>query len=339
MLLANMKAASRLPTGIINTNHLLHPPAPSRLAVSMTYNVMTPSLIRAAEVLLVPPRFNFSSAAVESSGPETTEPSTSKPHKNSEKAEQVSKPTYFIQNRPIEPLFDHLWNAATRGLPFERYTPIRRGMQIRQLLQEMNNLTQSRMDRWMLSPSTYMDFAGTVFSDLRPSLDVWKNAKFDEEKKVWSLPLKVPNIFHDGDITVNIVKDKMTDAYMLRIQGKREVKTAIDKEAPADGDLNADSEVELSPMGKKKTTPQEQNAGTSKSDYKYEMHFQLPPLPTTEMSTQDAQEYYSPIKAHFNADAGVLNIEIPESIVSAKTVEDEHVQDECILSVPIEPVA
>ena len=311
MLLSSIKAASRLQTGIAS-------------------NIMTPSLIRAAEVLLPSHYLAFSSVSAESSGSKPSETSTPMPP-GPKTIDTASKPTYFIQHHPLKSFIDHfnLWNTTPAGLSFERYAPNRSGMQIRQLLKDMNDLTHSRMDRWMLFPN--IKFPGNdVFGDFL-SLDVWKNAKFDEEKKVWSIPFQVPSIFNDGDITVNIVKDKIADKYMLRIQGKRREANTVD-------DVNDDSDVPPNTTEKPDGTLQKQNVGTSNSDYKYEMQFQLPPLPATDISIQEAQKYYSSIRAELNAHEGVLNIKIPERILSEKMVESQD-HDDCVFPVKIESVA
>jgi hypothetical protein len=68
------------------------------------------------------------------------------------------------------------------------------------------------------------------------------------------------------------------------------------------------------------------------------MQFQLPPLPT-DMTFEQAQEYYSPITAHFNATEGLLRVKIPESIMSPGSEESETVKDEYRFSVPIQSAA
>lgn len=310
---------------IASTNTLL--PVATQSAIATAHNILPPSLIRAAEVLR-PPKFAFSSVAKQDKEhTSTTEASSSN---IPTKTEPVSKPAFSIQHRPFESLFDHLWRTTTSGLPFDRFSHAPgMQMQIRQLIQDMNDITQSRMDRWMLSgvPRFNLDQLG-------PSLDVWKNAKYEEATKQYELPFHVPNIFQDGDVSCSIVKDKTTGSYMLHIHGQREVESTLDEKILPGAPDNADTEATPSEENEKISEPKT----TSKSDYKYDMQFQLPPLPT-DMTFEQAQEYYSPITAHFNATEGLLRVKIPESIMSPGSEESETVKDEYRFSVPIQSAA
>jgi hypothetical protein len=206
----------------------------------------------------------------------------------------------------------------------------------------------------MLSPS--IEFPRSIFGDPYLTLDVWQNAKYDKDKKVWSVPLKVPNIFHKNNISVDIVKDKTANTYKLRIQGRREVENTLETksvegatdEKTGDGSGSSESE-NISDVGPDKDTENVQKEpiqmAKSKSDYQYEMQVQLPPLPadSLDMTPQQAMEYYSPITAKFNAEEDTLTINIPENIVSPDESVDakakEEIKDEFAFSVPIESVS
>ncbi|KAL3797115.1 hypothetical protein HJC23_000453 [Cyclotella cryptica] len=346
-----MRAVGTLPPAIVSTNNLFHSPAANQTAIAAAHHLLSPSLIRASEILL--PHVNFSSVPTKpdtKNNVEINPPSINIPTRHY----PLSDPFFSIQHRPFESLFDHLWRTTAGDFPFARYAQQKNGLQIRQLLREMNDLTQSRMDRWMLSPS--LELPHSIFGDPYLSLDVWQNAKYDQEKKMWSVPLKVPNIFRNDNISVDIVKDKTANSYKLRIQGRREVENNLETDAIASapdeksGDESDTSKLEQSPDVRTgedidKVVKEPIPKAKSISDYQYEMEFQLPPLPadSLDMTPQQAMEFYSPITAKFNADEGILTINIPESIVSPDGTVDsktkEELKDEFAFSVPIESAA
>ena len=291
------KTVSRLPPAVVSANNLLHPAA-NQTAIATAHRLLPVSLVRAVEVLL-PPR-PFSSLATKTDEVKDVDTSSK------------SVPVH----RTFDSMFDHLWRTATDGFPFERNT------QISKVFQDLDELTRVRNDRWMLSPHVKFPH---IFDNLSPSLNVWRSAKYDEESKSWSLPIKVPNIFEENDLSVNIVKDK-TNSYILRILGQHEVDNAAETKAKFDKVTGTELDTKKEP-------------DTSKSDYHYKMEFQLPPLPSTDMTLEQAKEYYSPITAHFNKDEGTLMVKIPENIVSLKNDVVEMVEEEHSFSVPIESVA
>ena len=346
-----MRAVGTLPPAIASTNNIFHSPAANQTAIATAHHLLSPSLVRATEILL--PRFTFSSVSTKAdtkNNVETSSPSINIPTRHY----PLSDPFFSIQHRPFDSLFDHLWRTTAGDFPFARYAQQKNGLQIRQLLRDMNDLTQSRMDRWMLSPS--IEFPRSIFGDPYLTLDVWQNAKYDKDKKVWSVPLKVPNIFHKNNISVDIVKDKTANTYKLRIQGRREVENTLETksvegatdEKTGDGSGSSESE-NISDVGPDKDTENVQKEpiqmAKSKSDYQYEMQVQLPPLPadSLDMTPQQAMEYYSPITAKFNAEEDTLTINIPENIVSPDESVDakakEEIKDEFAFSVPIESVS
>lgn len=346
-----MRAVATLPPAIASTNNLFHSPAANQTAIATARHLLSPSLIRATEILL--PRFTFSTVSTKPDtkhSAETNPPSPNIPTRHY----PLSDPFFSIQHRPFESLFDHLWRTTAGDFPFARYAQQKNGLQIRQLLRDMDELTQSRMDRWMLSPS--IEFPRSIFGEPYLSLDVWQNAKYDEDKKLWSVPLKLPNIFRNDDISVKIVKDKTANTYKLRIQGRREVENSLETKSVAgatDEKTGAGSDrskpENIADVGPDEDTDKVQKEpiqkAKSKSNYQYEMQFQLPPLPTDslDMTPQEAMEYYSPITAKFNAEEDTLTINIPENIVSpdepVNAEAKEEMKDEFTFSVPIESAA
>lgn len=277
------------------------------------------------------PRFASSSAAK----PEEKDVTKASSPKTNVPKSLVADDSFFtIQHRPFESIFDNLWKATASDFPFSQH---------RELLRQMNDLTKSRMDRWMLSPS--LVFPRPSFGDLGTSLDVWSNAKFDEEKTTWSLPFKVPNIFKNDNISVSVVKDRDANSYMLRILGRREVDNA-EKKAVAAGETDVSEETaDARPDEDTEVVPnQPAKVGAPKSKYQYKLEFQLPPLPSDslDMSHEQVMEYYSPITAQYNADEGLLTVQIPDSIVTPQKVDAnamKEVKDEFTFNVPIQALA
>lgn len=269
----------------IAANKLLLCPINNQSVIANAKNLLPPTLIRAAEILQ-PPRAYFSSVATKPDE-ETSVLKTATPSKHT-----------------FDSVFDNLWKNATASFSFDN-----------NLFRDLDELTKSRMDRWMLP----VQFPRITMGELGRSLDVWKNAEYNVEEKAWYLPFHVPNVIQDGDLSVKVVKDK--NSYMLQIVGKRE--SSNDPGADAN-DSKADTD----------NVPDTKEANASKSNYEYRMQVQLPP-PPTDSTLDEAKDYYNPITAHFNKD-GVLVVKVPESILTLNKKFTEDVKEECLFSVPIE---
>lgn len=266
----------RLAPAVVSANIL------NQSVIAGAKNLLPPSLIRAAEI---------SSVAIKPDETKGAENGALNPN-------TLAKPTF-------DSVFDDIWKNATAS--FLQRNPER-------LFRDLDELTKSRMDRWMLPT---FQFPQITMSDLSRSFDVWKDTKYDEGEHAWSIPVHVPDVFQNGDISVDIVKNKSTDSYTLNIVGKRE--SGCDPVSANDHEADADN------------VPGTDETNTSASNYEYRMQLQLPPPPTS-TTPEQAKDYYSQITANFNND-GILVIKVPESILTLnKNCAEE---EEWSLSVPI----
>ena len=296
--------AGRLPAALTITNNLIHPSGAlaKTNAVAFAHYLLPPSMIRATEVLL--PRVVFSSVA-----PKTSELSDT----STEPINAPAHPSFSVRQRPFPSLFNNFWR--TNDVPA--------------LLEEFDKLTQTRMNRWLLSPQHNFSFPSLPMWDPSSFASTgWNNAKFDDASNTWSVPMKVPNIFRTEDIAVKVVKEP-SGHYVLRITGRREMENTTDK-----GETNEPSGMDVEATDTKSDLP------ASKSNYHYEMKLHFPPQDN--MTEEDLTEYFSKITSELNKDEGLLTVKIPDDIVSpnkgGSTIARENAENE-IFSVPIQAAA
>lgn len=185
------------------------------------------------------------------------------------------------------------------------------------------------MNRWLLMPKN------SPFGDiLESSNNVYNTATFDETSKMWSIPLKIPNIFRPDDVSVHIIKDGSMSGenYAVRVSGHSKMenkvdagKTEKDEKSRAAGSVDEAVDSDKSnDMGQK-----------SLSEYHYEMQFPLPQK-IPKYSSNEVKDYLSQIKSKWNKDEGTLTVQIPDWMVCKELAMDaKNKEDEIVFKIPV----